>query len=168
MPTVPRPCAPVHPEPIEAGCELCRRARECGQWQRLWGLPVTAPDCVSIEAPPAAAVAGPPATGPGAELVKLLAGLGVSEWAGCQCASRAALMNQWGPTGWAARRDEIAGWLREEWAKLTPRARRRARWRAVASGFWHPLDPFAALVDRAIAAAAAAAGEGGDHVDQGR
>lgn len=166
MGCIDRPCAADHPTPV-AGCALCWRALNCGEWQAAWCLPVTAPPCY---APGAALAPGPPPPpppgppGPGSVLRAVLAEWGVPRPPGCRCDERAAQMNAWGVDGCRARRAEIAGWLRAEWAALPPAARLAAAARALAAGFVHPLDPFGALVDLAIAGAADAA-RGAGHVD---
>lgn len=51
---------------------------------------------------------------PGAELVKLLAKLGITSGPGCNCKLRAALMDARGPQWCRDNTDEIVRWLREE------------------------------------------------------
>lgn len=60
-------------------------------------------------------VVAPP--GPGAELKKMLARLGISASANCSCNARARQMDEWGPDECLRRLDEISGWLSEEAAK---------------------------------------------------
>lgn len=72
--------------------------------------------------PPAQAKAAPPPPthGPGTELKKLLAKVGIKATEGCSCNSRARRMdeNEAREPGWCeAHLDEIVGWLREEAAK---------------------------------------------------
>lgn len=55
-----------------------------------------------------------PGFGPGTELKKLLAAVGIVPDANCQCNKRAKLMNIWGCDECERRLDEIVGWLREE------------------------------------------------------
>jgi len=57
------------------------------------------------------------ASGPGTELKKMLARLGIRSSSGCKCNSRADEMDAWGPDECEKRIDEIVGWLREESAK---------------------------------------------------
>ena len=63
---------------------------------------------------------GPPADqpgtpgGPGTELSRILARLGMHETSGCPCRSRAILMDHWGVAGCRERLPTIIGWLREE------------------------------------------------------
>ena len=62
----------------------------------------------------------PPTHGPGTELKKLLAKVGIVATATCSCNSRARRMdeNEAREPGWcAAHEDEILGWLREEATK---------------------------------------------------
>jgi hypothetical protein len=167
-----RPCATDHADPRPDTCPLCWRAVHCREWQELWGLPTTAPTCydgagalASLAAAPAPASA-PPGRGPGTELRKVLERFGIPEPAGCACATRAAQMDAWGVEGCRRHRAEIVAWLRDEWAKLARRTRRRAAVRALRAGFVHPFDPAGALVDRAIRQAERLAQDrGADHVN---
>lgn len=54
--------------------------------------------------------------GPGTELKKLLAKLGITQ-GGCSCNSHAAEMDRKGPDWCTANLDTITGWLRDEAAK---------------------------------------------------
>jgi hypothetical protein len=56
-----------------------------------------------------------PEVGPGTELKKLLARLGIVAKPGCKCHWRAAEMDQQGPDWCAANISTITGWLREEY-----------------------------------------------------
>jgi len=69
-------------------------------------------------------------TGPGSQLWRLLAALGVAHSEDCGCLTKARQMNAWGVEGCRAALDEIASWLVDE-------ARRR-EWPAVvcAAGRW--------------------------------
>jgi len=72
---------------------------------------------------PGTGKAAAPGRGPGTELKKLLARLGINaDEKGCQCKSRAAQMDRWGCDACMNRLDTIVGWLREE------AARRNAWW----------------------------------------
>jgi len=62
-------------------------------------------------APP---VATKPAGGPGTELRKMFADLGLSEVPNCQCKVHAAEMDVRGPDWCEANIETIVGWLREE------------------------------------------------------
>lgn len=91
--------------------------------------------------------------GPGTELKKLLASMGIRPDASCSCNTRASEMDRWGVTGCRMHRDEIIGWLREGYVawgwrdKLPPAVQANV---AV-------IDPFPELVDEAIARAEAIA-----------
>lgn len=72
---------------------------------------------VAVPQPAPRTFAVPTASGPGTELKKLLAKIGIHATASCACTSRAALMdeNERQSPGWcAAHIDTIVGWLREE------------------------------------------------------
>jgi len=58
-----------------------------------------------------------PASGPGAELKKLLGRIGIRATPDCSCNMRAAVMNAAGCDWCEAHLDEIVGWLRAEAAK---------------------------------------------------
>lgn len=52
--------------------------------------------------------------GPGCQLKRLLAKLGLTAAPGCKCEERAATMDVWGEDECVRRMDEIVGWLKEE------------------------------------------------------
>ena len=54
------------------------------------------------------------ADAPGDELKQMLSAIGMYDYDGCQCSSRAAMMNFWGADGCEKRISTIVGWLREE------------------------------------------------------
>ena len=54
------------------------------------------------------------AAGPGAELTKLLARIGITAKPGCSCKRHASQMDAWGPDGCEANLEKIVGWLRQE------------------------------------------------------
>ena len=57
----------------------------------------------------------PPTTaGPGTELTKLLARVGITAKPGCSCKQHASQMDAWGPDGCEANLEKIVGWLRHE------------------------------------------------------
>ena len=58
-----------------------------------------------------------PSQGPGAELKRLLARIGIVASPNCSCNARARQMDLWGPDECLNRLDEISGWLAEEAAK---------------------------------------------------
>ena len=75
---------------------------------------------VLVPQPPAAPVQSVPpphAAGPGTELKKLLAVVGIKATATCSCNKRARIMDEKGPDWCAQNEDEILGWLREEATK---------------------------------------------------
>jgi hypothetical protein len=59
----------------------------------------------------------PPAKGPGTELKKLLAKIGIVAKPNCSCNTRARIMDERGPAWCEEHLDEIVGWLREEATK---------------------------------------------------
>ena len=77
------------------------------------GLPVVAVPtyrrCVSEVPSPA-----PPTHGPGTELKKLLARVGITSTPDCSCNARAAEMDRQGVEWCEANLDTIVGWLREQ------------------------------------------------------
>lgn len=60
-----------------------------------------------------------PDKGPGTELKKLFARIGIVDAPGCQCNSRAAQMDKMGPDWCENNLEEIVGWLREEAERQT-------------------------------------------------
>lgn len=56
-------------------------------------------------------------TGPGTELKKLLAKLGIKASTNCQCNSHAIQMNLWGPDECERKIDQIVAWMGEEAAR---------------------------------------------------
>jgi hypothetical protein len=87
--------------------------RECGRGSFVRGEP---PRQVSSGRP---LKHSPPkvAGGPGNELKKLLARVGIKASQGCSCNTRARLMDARGPAWCEANVEEIVGWLREEATK---------------------------------------------------
>lgn len=73
-----------------------------------------APDYADANATLQAAAHG---RGPGTELKRLLAGVGITAEAGCACERHARQMNLWGPDECERRLEEIVGWLRQEASK---------------------------------------------------
>jgi hypothetical protein len=69
-------------------------------------------DCYSGQKPPAQ-----PAGGPGTELKKLLAMVGITAKPNCSCNAKARMMDANGCDWCEANLDEIVGWLREEATK---------------------------------------------------
>lgn len=102
-------------------------------------------------------LAKPPApkAGPGTELKKLLAELGLTGAQGCGCNSKAAQMNRWGVEGCRERAEQIADWLREARGKATWGETIRAAVAVVSRGLAvDPLDVEGSLVRIAIERAA--------------
>lgn len=101
-----------------AHCRTCQDAGEVGRGFRLsllrtgavMGLPENgdAPACPYGKAPP------PIDAGPGTELKKLLAKVGITAEPGCACNARATEMNLRGAAWCLDNLDTITGWLREE------------------------------------------------------
>jgi hypothetical protein len=130
-------------------CHWCDLYRTHDGYRALWD---------QTPAPPAP----PPPAGPGTELKAILAEYGITPQSGCQCNSRAAHMDEWGPDGCRARRAEIIDWLRGEWDQLGWLDKVKAAARAISNGFIHPVDPIGSLVDLAIARAETKAGKPDD------
>jgi hypothetical protein len=86
------------------------KCRKCGVLDLFCGSPRACPAS-------AAAIAEPPATpahGPGTELKKLLAKVGIVSSPDCSCNARAAEMDRQGVEWCEANLDTIVGWLREQ------------------------------------------------------
>lgn len=60
-----------------------------------------------------------PRSGPGTELSKLLAELGLKTSAGCRCKNRARQMDSWGVSGCWEHFEEIVAWLQEARGKAS-------------------------------------------------
>lgn len=75
-------------------------------YRRLWNDPADQPRLPK-----------PSARGPGTELKKLLAELGITNFAGCSCDAKAAQMDEWGVEGCRANFETIRGWLSDAQAK---------------------------------------------------
>ena len=86
-------------------------------------------------------LARPPAPkeGPGTELKKLLAELGLTGIKGCGCNAKAAQMNRWGPRTCREKSAEIASWLRKSRGKASWAEVLRAAAAVVARGL--QIDP---------------------------
>jgi hypothetical protein len=86
------------------------KCRKCGVFDLFCGSPRACPAAaVAINEPPA-----PPANGPGTELKKLLARVGITASPDCACNARAAEMDRQGVEWCEANLDIIVGWLREQ------------------------------------------------------
>lgn len=91
-------------------CSACRASLPMSH-----GFPRPCMACL-MKAPIGASLRHTP-SGPGTELKKLLAKIGITATEGCRCNSRAAIMddNERKSPGWCeANIDTIVGWLREE------------------------------------------------------
>lgn len=94
--------------------------------------------------------------GPGTELKKLLAHLGVTPNSNCDCNAKAARMDAWGAAGCRKNLAVIVDWLREGQARWGWRDKLAAGGKAVFSGLafqLNPLDPIPGLVEQAISQA---------------
>jgi hypothetical protein len=92
--------------------------------------------------------------GPGTELKKLLAELGLKPSAGCKCAAKARQMDKLGVSGCRERLEEITGWLREARGQASWLETIQAAAAVLTSGL--KIDPFdveGSLVRLAIARA---------------
>jgi hypothetical protein len=86
------------------------KCRKCGVLDLFCGSPRACPAAaVAINEPPA-----PPTHGPGTELKKLLARVGITASPDCSCNARAAEMDRQGVEWCEANLDTIVGWLREQ------------------------------------------------------
>lgn len=79
--------------------------------------------------------------GPGTELKKLLAELGLTGVQGCGCNAKAAQMNRWGVAGCRERFEEIRQWLAEARGKATWLETLSAAAAAVTTGLAAQIDP---------------------------
>jgi len=95
----------------------------------------------------------PPGFGPGTELKKLLATLGIATKPSCDCNAKATQMDVWGADGCRERREEIITWMREGQGRWGWKEKVSAATKAVTTGLafkLNPLDPFPSLIDEAI------------------
>lgn len=146
----------------ESHCDLAgpgqpgnpNQCRTC--WVRL-GRPRTQHS--EIQQSPLLAVKPTLGYGPGTELMKLLESLGIKKKAGCGCAAKAEEMDRWGVAGCRQRREEIAGWLRENAKERGWMEKAKATVLAIKTGLAFELDVtnlYVSLVDLAIHRAEAA------------
>jgi hypothetical protein len=91
-------CAFVDRVCVVCGAPLINAHQMCGTWSLR-----------SEPEPPA-----PPPRGPGTELKKLLARVGITATPDCACNARAAEMDRQGVEWCEANLDTIVGWLREQ------------------------------------------------------
>ena len=82
----------------------------------------------------------PLGTGPGTELKKLLAELGITDLAGCGCEKKSAQMNRWGVEGCRENFARIRGWIAEAQKKAGWLATITAATRAATSGLALQID----------------------------
>jgi hypothetical protein len=86
------------------------KCRKCGVLDLFCGSPRACPaSAAAIAEPPA-----PPTHGPGTELKKLLAKVGITATPDCSCNARAAEMDRQGIEWCENNLDTIVGWLREQ------------------------------------------------------
>lgn len=124
------------------------QCRTC--WIRL-GRPRTQHS--EIQQPPPLTAKPTLGYGPGTELMKLMNSLGIKKKAGCGCAAKAEEMDRWGVAGCRQRREEIAGWLRENAKERGWMEKAKAAALATAQGIAFRLDLsdlYGSLVDLAI------------------
>lgn len=91
--------------------------------------------------------------GPGTELKKLLASLGITEKPSCDCNAKAKVMDNWGVRGCEMRFPTIVQWLNEGKQRWGWTAAFGAGFQAVLSGLAfqiNPIDPIPSLVRLAI------------------
>lgn len=91
--------------------------------------------------------------GPGSELKKMLASLGVNPGPSCDCNAKAKQMDAWGVEGCKQNRETIIGWMRDGQGRWGWRDKVHAAAAAVTSGLafkLNPLDPFPGIIDEAI------------------
>lgn len=100
-------------------------------------------------------------SGPGTELKKILATLGITHQPGCDCNAKAIQMDQWGVAGCRENFDTIVGWMRDGATRWGWAARLKAGAKAVTSGLAREInwsDPFPSLITLAIERAAKVSG----------
>lgn len=96
----------------------------------------------------------PPGFGPGTELGKILATIGVKDKPSCDCTAKRNQMDRWGVSGCREHRDTILQWMREGSERWGYGERLRAAAAAVVTGLAFHInwaDPFPDLIDMAIA-----------------
>lgn len=97
---------PARPErfPLFCSCGTVHRDPAAGEWRDRSTRQLIVP---VIQRPP-------PPKGPGTELKKILASLGIHDSVGCGCENMLRKMNAWGPAGCRTHRQEIIDHLREK------------------------------------------------------
>lgn len=95
----------------------------------------------------------PPDRGPGTELKKMLAAMGINPEPACDCNAKALQMDLWGPAGCRANLEMIVDWMREGQWRWGWRDKLKAALGTaplVVTGAVNPLDPFPGLVAEAV------------------
>lgn len=118
----------------------------CG---RVYRGSMTEPSRVPAKSPPPPKPAG----GPGTELKKILAELGIKTDASCGCENKARQMDRWGVAGCREHFAEIVAWLQDAKKKTTWRKTLFATIKAATSGLalqLNPLDVAGSVIDLAI------------------
>jgi hypothetical protein len=82
-----------------------------------------------------------PKFGPGTELTALLAELGITDFRGCGCASKARQMDRWGVAGCRQHFGTIRGWLVEAMQKASWTSKLSAALLAAKTGLALSIDP---------------------------
>jgi hypothetical protein len=90
-------------------CVFDASGLKCIRCGYVSSVPNVIRNCVLLNDPPAT-----PANGPGTELKKLLARVGITATPDCSCNARAAEMDRQGVEWCEANLDTIVGWLREQ------------------------------------------------------
>lgn len=99
----------------------------------------------------------PPGFGPGTELKKILASVGIEPSPSCDCNGKALQMDLWGVAGCRENRDAVVGWIRDNAEKWGWSGFGKAALKAVATGLAakiNPLKPYDSLINLAIERAA--------------
>lgn len=137
-------CGNHGPETFERGrCRVC--------WYKRWH-PDKLPRVRPRPQPRPVVKRAAPEQGPGTELKKLLASIGINPSSSCNCAKHMREMNRRGVTGCRATAGEIVGWLREGQDRWGWATKLKAGALALSTGLalkvnW--LDPFPGLVEEA-------------------
>lgn len=91
--------------------------------------------------------------GPGAELKKLLASIGIEPNKGCDCNAKAGIMDVWGVEGCELRFDSIVHWMTEGHEKWGWKDKLSAGFKSIITGMvWtmNPIAPMQSLIRKAI------------------
>lgn len=138
-----KPCSCDHSEyrgvPFVAGmCRFCWLYHNQRNYQRKWG---------GVSASP------PPTGGPGTELKAILASVGIVPKLNCGCEAMARRMDDWGPQGCRANRQEIVAFLRKKQRRMSWGERLTLAAQSFATGLIlhvNPLDTVNSILDEAI------------------